>query len=138
VGSRWPSRSSSAACACAAPGGCSGRGWSLGGRCLWASCWDFPLTYLIGVVLLIAAIVWLRRGRPALDRGLLRAGILGAIFFALATAVIARPYFHIADEFPEAKRGTYEVEGYSGPLDVFITAPEQNWVWGDATSRDPR
>src|SRR5262249_44875285 len=63
-----------------------------------------PFAYLIGVLVLIAAVVWYRRGHPRPERRMLIAGIAGAVFFFGATAVIARPYFHIADQFPEARR----------------------------------
>jgi hypothetical protein len=98
-----------------------------------------PFAYLIGALILIGAIVWYRRGHPGIDRRMLVAGVAGAVFFLAATAVIARPYFHIADEFPEAKRHVSEVQQFSGPLDVFITAPEENEIWGPATAgvRDP-
>jgi hypothetical protein len=98
-----------------------------------------PFAYLIGALILIAAVVWYRRGHPTPDRRMLVAGIAGAVFFLGATAVIARPYFHIADQFPEAKRHVSEVQQFSGPLDIFITAPEENEIWGPATAgvRDP-
>jgi hypothetical protein len=93
-----------------------------------------PFAYGLAGAMVAAAIVWLVRRRPRLDRRLLIAGVAGAIFFVAATYLIAHPYLHIADQFPESKRSTHEVSGFSGPLKVFLTAPEENFVWGQATA----
>ncbi|MGH2956925.1 MAG: hypothetical protein ACRDL6_08030, partial [Solirubrobacterales bacterium] len=93
-----------------------------------------PLAYLLAgaVVAIIAA--WLWRGRSPLDRRLVIAGLGGALVFIAIALLIARPYFRVADEHPEAKRPPSVVEAYSGPAEVFLTAPEENLVWGDATA----
>src|SRR5215218_2644724 len=93
-----------------------------------------PFAYGIGAGVALAAVVWLVRRRPALDRRLLIAGAAGALFFLVATYLIAHPYLNIADQFPESKRSTHEVSGFSGPLKVFLTAPEENFAWGQATA----
>jgi hypothetical protein len=93
-----------------------------------------PFAYGLAAAVGAAAIVWLVRGRPPIPRRLLVAGAAGALFFVLATYLIAHPYLHIADQFPESKRSTHEVAGFSGPLKVFLTAPEENFVWGHATA----
>jgi hypothetical protein len=93
-----------------------------------------PLAYGLAAGVLAAIVIWLVKGRPSVPRPMLTAGIAGVVLFVVATAVIAKPYLNIADEFPEAKRGTNEVAGFSGPLKVLITAPEENFVWGDATA----
>jgi hypothetical protein len=92
-----------------------------------------PFAYLLEAGVLAVIVIWLVKGRPPIPRPILVAGIGGVVLFVVATAVLARPYMHIADEFPEAKRHTSEVEEFSGPLKVFITAPEESFVWGDAT-----
>ncbi|HEX2360398.1 MAG TPA: hypothetical protein VHH72_11350 [Solirubrobacterales bacterium] len=92
-----------------------------------------PFIYLIALLIGIAAVVWLRRGRPPLDRRLLAAAAVGAALFMVIVAVIARPYFRVADEYAEATRPPSTVEAYSGPLRVFVTAPDENLVWGAAT-----
>jgi hypothetical protein len=93
-----------------------------------------PLAYLLaaGVVAIVA--VWLWRGRPPIDRRLVVAGVGGAVIFIAIAALIARPYFRVADEHPEAKRPPATVEAFSGPVSVFLTAPDENLVWGEATA----
>jgi hypothetical protein len=93
-----------------------------------------PFAYGLAAAVLVAAAIWLVKGRPAIDRRMLTAGLAGLAFFVVATGLLARPYLHVADEFPEAKRGVSEIAGFSGPLAVFLTAPEENFVWGDATA----
>jgi hypothetical protein len=93
-----------------------------------------PLTYLGAVIGLVAAVVWLRRGRPALDRRLVVATAAGIVLFGGFAAVISRPYFRVADEHPEATRGPAEVASYSGPAYAFLIAPEENPIWGGATA----
>jgi hypothetical protein len=93
-----------------------------------------PLAYLLAGGVLAAAVVWWRRGRPSLDRRLLAAGAAGLVAFVVVAGLIARPYFKVADENPEAKRSPSTVAAFSGPVKVFLTAPDENFVWGKATS----
>jgi hypothetical protein len=92
-----------------------------------------PFAYGLAAACAVAAVVWLLKRRPRIPLRMLVGGIAGAIVFVAICGVIARPYLEIADEFPEAKRGVSEVAGFSGPLDVFITAPRESFVWGDLT-----
>jgi hypothetical protein len=93
-----------------------------------------PFAYLLGLLVLIAAVVWLARGRPALDRRLLIAGVLGCLCFLIVAGTISRPYFRVADAYPEATREPSDVEEFSGPISVFLVAPDENFVWGDVTA----
>jgi hypothetical protein len=93
-----------------------------------------PLAYLVLAGGVIGAIVWVRRGRPSLDRGLAVATVAGAIIFAGAGLALSRPYIEVADEHPAARRTPATVEAYSGPPWIFLVAPEENLVWGGATA----
>jgi hypothetical protein len=92
-----------------------------------------PFAYGLAAAVLVAAIIWLIRGRPPIPRRMWIAWAVGIAFFIGATWLISEPYLQIADEYPEAKRSTHEVSGFSGPLKVFITAPAESFIWGDAT-----
>jgi hypothetical protein len=94
-----------------------------------------PLAYLLAGAVIAAAVVWWRRGRPRLDRRLLAAGAAGLLIFVVIAGLIARPYFRVADENPEATRPPSTVAAFSGPSTVFLTAPDENLVWGEATSQ---
>ena len=91
-----------------------------------------PLAYLLAAGALVAAIVWWRRGRPRLDRGLAIATVAGAILFAVAGFALSRPYTEVADSHSGARRTPSTVEAYSGPPWIFLVAPEENLVWGEA------
>jgi hypothetical protein len=93
-----------------------------------------PFAYLVGVLIAIGVVIWWRRGRPAPDRRLLVAGAAGALMFVLVAGLIARPYFRVADEHDEATRPPSTVEAYSGPLAVFITSPDENFIWGGSSA----
>ncbi|HET8593592.1 MAG TPA: hypothetical protein VFL56_07980, partial [Solirubrobacterales bacterium] len=92
-----------------------------------------PFAYGLAAACLATVVIWLVRGRPPVPRRMLVGGLAGAIAFVAICGVIARPYLEIADEFPEAKREADEVAGFSGPLKVFLTAPGESFVWGEAT-----
>ena len=62
------------------------------------------------------------------------AGAAGAILFVAVSYWIAHPYLYISDNFPASRRSPHEVAAFSGPLKVFLTAPEENWIWGAATA----
>jgi hypothetical protein len=93
-----------------------------------------PLAYLLGTLGLIAAIVWLRRGRPALNRRLVVATAVGAVLFVGVAALIGRTYMRVVDDFPEAERPPSVVEDFSGPAWSYLVAPDENLVWGNATA----
>jgi hypothetical protein len=99
-------------------------GWVLG----------LPFAYGLAGAVAIGVVAWLVRGRPALPRGMIVAGALGAVLFVAVSYWIAHPYLYIADNFPASRRSPHEVAAFSGPLKVFINAPEENFVWGAATA----
>jgi hypothetical protein len=99
-------------------------GWILG----------LPFAYGIGGAVLIAIIAWIVRGRPAVPRNMLIASAAGLVVFVAISYWIAHHYLYIADNYPASKRSPHEVAGFSGPLKVFLAAPEENWVWGAATA----
>jgi hypothetical protein len=99
-------------------------GWVLG----------LPFAYGLAGAVVVAIVLWLRRGRPAVPRGMLVASAAGIAVFIAVSYWIAHPYLYIADNFPAARRSPHEVAAFSGPLKVFITAPEENFVWGGATA----
>ncbi len=99
-------------------------GWVLG----------LPFAYGLAGAVAIAVVAWLFRGRPPVPRGMLIAGAAGAVVFIAVSYWIAHPYLYIADNFPASRRSPHEVAAFSGPLKVFLTAPEENFVWGGATA----
>ena len=99
-------------------------GWVLG----------LPFAYGLAGAVLVGVVAWLVRGRPPLPRRMIVAGAAGAVVFTAVAYWIAHPYLYIADHFPAAKRSPHEVAAFSGPLKVFLTAPEENFVWGAATA----
>jgi hypothetical protein len=99
-------------------------GWILG----------LPFAYGLAGAVAIAVVGWLVRGRPPVPRRMVIACGAGIVFFVAFTYLIAHPYIQIADEFPEARRSPHEVAAFSGPLKVLLTAPEENFIWGEATA----
>ncbi len=92
-----------------------------------------PFIYLLCLLGLIAAVVWWRRGRPALDRRLLVASVAGAALLIAVVGLIARPYLRVAEEQPDAERPPSTVAAFSDWPHVFLVAPEESPVWGGAT-----
>ncbi len=93
-----------------------------------------PFAYLVGALLLIGAAVWLRSGRPPLDRRLVVAAVAGGLVFAVGVGLLSVPYQEVADRFAEATRSPETVAAYSGPPQAFFVAPAENLIWGGATS----
>jgi hypothetical protein len=92
-----------------------------------------PFTYILCLLGAVAAFVWWRRGRPALDRRLVAATAAGAALYLGVVAVIAMPYLRVAEDHGEAERSPATVAAYSGSLTAFATAPYENLIWGDVT-----
>ena len=99
-------------------------GWVLG----------LPFAYGLGGAVLVGVVAWLVRGRPPVPRRMVVAGAAGIVAFIAVSYWIAHPYLYIADNFPAARRSPHEVAAFSGPLKVFLTAPEESFVWGHATA----
>ena len=93
-----------------------------------------PWVYLLALLGAIAAVFWWRRGRPPLPRGMVFASVAGAALLLVSAALIARPYMRVADEQPDAERPPSTVEAFSDSPQVFAVAPDENLIWGGATS----
>lgn len=92
------------------------------------------LGYLIGLLGLIAGVVWWRKfpdWRP--QRRVVMASTAGAGLVLLTAFLLALPYQRVLDNHPEAARTTDRVAAGSGPLWQFVAAPKHNMVWGEAT-----
>ena len=92
-----------------------------------------PFAYLLVAIWIVAAIVWWRRGKPKINRGLAIATVAGAVIFVGTGFGLSRPYEHVAAAHPDAKRTPANVEAFSSPPWAYLVAPEENFVWGAAT-----
>jgi len=92
-----------------------------------------PLAYLLIALYLVAAIVWWRRGRTPIPRGLVVATVAGALVFVGTGIALSRPYLHVADAHPNARRTPEDVEAFAAPPWAYVVAPNENLVWGKAT-----
>ncbi len=95
-----------------------------------------PFAYLLAGVVLVSAVIWFARRwvvrpvkRPFGGR-LLLADALGSVLFAAVGALLAVPYFKVAELHPNAARTLAEVDLYSPPAIGFFTAPAESRVWG--------
>ncbi len=114
-------------------------GWVFAGFAVAA--WQFsigptlglPFTYLLALLGVIALVVWMRGGRPTLERPLVVATAAGVALYVVAAVVIAQPYLRVSHDQPDAARPPWRLEPFSGPPSVFALAPEENLIWGGAT-----
>ncbi|MEU2610725.1 hypothetical protein ABZ570_03930 [Micromonospora sp. NPDC007271] len=95
-----------------------------------------PFAYLLAGVVLVSAVVWFARRwvvrpvkRPFGGR-LLLADVLGGVVFAAVGALLAVPYFKVAELHPNAARSLAEIDLYSPPASGFLTAPAESRIWG--------
>ncbi|BCL13224.1 hypothetical protein [Micromonospora sagamiensis] len=94
-----------------------------------------PFAYVLALVCLAAAVryawsAW-RRARPPFPRGLLLADLAGGVFFAGVALLMAAPYFEVVERHPEGRRTVEHIAMFSPPLRGFLTAPPENWLWGE-------
>lgn len=115
-------------------------GWAYAG---WAvAAWQLSLgfgiglvfAYVLAVTLLVSAAVWFwqrrRRGRQPFGRRLFVADLVGGLLFAAVGALLAVPYFKVAELHPNAERTIGDIGVYSPPASGFFTAPAESWIWG--------
>ena len=84
------------------------------------------LGYLLGALAVVAAVHWLRRGRPPLPLSLVLATVAGAVVFVAVSGLLARPYLRVVDAHPEARRTYSDVDFYSPPLRGLLVAPTES------------
>ncbi|WP_446217554.1 hypothetical protein [Micromonospora sp. IBHARD004] len=95
-----------------------------------------PFAYLLAGIVLVSAVVWFTRRwlvRPAkrpFGSRLLLADLIGGALFAAVGALLAVPYFQVAELHPNAARTIGDIAIYSPPASGFFTAPAESRIWG--------
>lgn len=92
------------------------------------------LAYLLAALALVAAIAWLRRGRPPVPRRVVVVSCAGIALFAATALYQSHPYLQVSHDYPSARRSIAEVKRYSAPVGALLAAPYNNRVWGSATA----
>ncbi|SBT49686.1 hypothetical protein [Micromonospora auratinigra] len=95
-----------------------------------------PFAYLLAGVVLVSAALWVARRwlvrpvkRPFGVR-LLLADLSGGVIFGAVGALLAVPYFKVAELHPNAARTIGDIKIYSPPASGFFTAPAESRIWG--------
>ncbi|MEE6262277.1 hypothetical protein V1633_27715 [Plantactinospora sonchi] len=95
-----------------------------------------PFGYVLALICLVAAACflwsWWRRGRrPVFGRKLLAADLAGGGAFLGITLFMVMPYLEVVARHPAGRRTLEQVEMFSPPWRGFLTAPTENWLWGE-------
>ncbi|SCG50230.1 hypothetical protein [Micromonospora inositola] len=96
-----------------------------------------PFAYLLAGIVLVSAVVWFTRRwlvrpvRRPFGVRLLLADVIGGALFAAVGALLAVPYFTVAELHPNAERTIGDIAIYSPPASGFFTAPAESRIWGD-------
>ncbi|MCW3844638.1 hypothetical protein ONA70_31625 [Micromonospora yasonensis] len=92
--------------------------------------------YLLAGIVLVAALIWFARRwlvrpvkRPFGGR-LFLADLLGGLLFGAVGALLAVPFFKVAELHPNAARTLGDIAIYSPPASGFLTAPAESRIWG--------
>ncbi|MGI8632531.1 MAG: hypothetical protein ACR2NA_08310 [Solirubrobacterales bacterium] len=91
------------------------------------------LAYLLATLAVVAGVVWMRAGRPRPSVRTVAAHAVGGALFALVGYVLSRPYLAVVDQFPDARRTVAQIEAFSGPPWMYLTASGENMLWGGLT-----
>ncbi|MFY1672472.1 hypothetical protein ACN27G_21300 [Plantactinospora sp. WMMB334] len=117
-------------------------GWAFAG---WAvAAWQMtlgfgiglPFGYVLALVCLVAAAGygwawWRRRSRPPFGRRLFVADLAGGAVFGGVSIFMALPYLEVVARHPAGRRTLEHVQMFSPPWRGFLTAPPENWLWGE-------
>lgn len=121
-------------------------GWVFAG---WlAAAWQLTLgfgvglvfAYVLGLIAVVVVLSWLvrrvlRRPRQPFGFRMLLVDFWGGAVFAATGALLAIPYFKVAELHPNARRTAEELHNYSPPPGGFLTAPPESLIWGDLHER---
>jgi hypothetical protein len=92
------------------------------------------LGYLLAFLGVLTAIALWRGGREKLPpRNVLIATAAGGLILLVTAITLAIPYHRVLTEHPEAERSLARVASGSGPLWSYLSAPENNVLWGSVT-----
>jgi hypothetical protein len=91
------------------------------------------LCYLLALLAVFVVVRWLRAHRPRVGRPIIVATAAGIAALLAAVAFVAPAYLRVQDAHHEAKRSIEEARAFSPPLKAFLSASEDNPVWGEAT-----
>ncbi|SCL22623.1 hypothetical protein GA0070616_2572 [Micromonospora nigra] len=93
-----------------------------------------PFAYVLAGTVLVAAVTWyakrIRGPRRPFGRPLFVADLIGGLVFAGVGALMAIPYFKVAELHPHAERSIGDISIFSPPAGGFFTAPAESRVWG--------
>jgi hypothetical protein len=73
---------------------------------------------------------WLRC-RPRFDKRLVRRNVVGGLIFAAVSGAMAVPYLKMVEVYPYGRRTLTDVLFYSPPIEGFLIASPDDWLWGD-------
>ncbi|MFY1687126.1 hypothetical protein [Plantactinospora sp. WMMB782] len=95
-----------------------------------------PFGYVLALVCLAAGAgyawsAWRRRSRPPFGRRLLLADLAGGVVFGGVSIFMALPYLEVVALHPAGRRTLAHVQMFSPPWRGFLTAPPENWLWGE-------
>ncbi|BCL14837.1 hypothetical protein [Micromonospora sagamiensis] len=117
-------------------------GWALAGWLVaaWQLSLGFgiglPFAYVLAGVVLVATLTWylrrywIRPVRHPFGARLLITDVVGGLVFAATGALLAIPYFTVAEQHPNARRSIGDIDIYSPPAFGFLTAPAESRIWG--------
>lgn len=85
--------------------------------------------YVLAGLCVVAAVLWLRRGRPPVRRAVWLTDLGGGAVFGAVSLLMAWPYLRVIEEHPYARRGVDELGYYSPPLHGFLIGPQEALLW---------
>lgn len=93
-----------------------------------------PFVYVLAGASVVVGVAWLvrriaRRRRQPIGR-LLAADLIGGVVFAAVSVLMALPYLTVIDQHPQAQRSFDALYAFSPPVQGFLTAPAESWLWG--------
>ena len=91
-------------------------------------------SYLLAVLAVIAAVYWLRAGRPALPRKLAAITCLGILVVGAVGDLRGAPVPEDLPRLPDRQAHDQEVKVYSAGPAAWLSASSENRVWGDLTA----
>jgi hypothetical protein len=96
--------------------------------------YGIPFTYFLGVLAVIAAVIWWQRGMPSVPNSVVAGTAAGVCVFALVAALQVRPYLRVVHDHPESKRTVEQVSFFSPPPRAWLVAPGESWLWAGPTA----
>jgi len=91
------------------------------------------LLYLLAAIAVVAAVIWLKHGRPAQSAAVIGSSLFGLALLGATCLALGIPYLRVQERYSAAERSLATVASFSPGFKAFVTPPEPSLLWSSVS-----